>query len=80
MINKTKRVIMDIKKEIRKLLIEKGVNMTDLVNLLNEKSGKQDSLQNLSGKLNRNSLKFKEVEEILDVIGYEFQIISKKEA
>jgi len=71
---------MDIKKEIRKLLIEKGVNMTDLVNLLNEKSGKQDSLQNLSGKLNRNSLKFKEVEEILDVIGYEFQIISKKEA
>ena len=70
---------MDIKKEIRKLLIEKDISMTDLVNSLNKKTGKQDSLQNLSGKLNRNSLKFKEVEELLDVIGYELQIVNKKE-
>ncbi len=69
---------MDIKKEIKKLLIEKSLNMTNLINSLNEKTGKQDGLQNLSGKLNRNTLKFKEADEILDVLGYEFQIVPKK--
>jgi len=68
---------MDIKKEIKKLLIEKSLNMSQLVELMNEKTGEKDSLQNLSGKLNRNTLKFREADEILYVLGYKFEIVSR---
>lgn len=68
---------MDIKKEIKKLLIEKGLNMSQLVEMINQKTGNNDSLQNLSGKLNRNTLKFREADEILEVLGFQFEITSK---
>lgn len=69
---------MDIKKEIKKLLIEKNMTMSQLIQLLNKKTGQKDSLQNLSGKLNRDTLKFREAEEILTVLNYEFIIVSKE--
>jgi len=68
---------MDIKKEIKKLIIEKGITMTDLVSKLNERYNRNDSLQNLSGKLNRGTLKFNEAQEILEVLEYQFSIEPK---
>ncbi|WP_245528255.1 hypothetical protein [Halanaerobium praevalens] len=43
--------------------------MTDLVNALNEKYNRDDSVQNLSNKLSRGTIKYKEVKEIADIIG-----------
>jgi hypothetical protein len=43
--------------------------MTDLVSALNEKYNRNDSVQNLSNKLARGTIKYKEVKEIADIIG-----------
>lgn len=47
--------------------------------ILNNQTGEKDSLQNLSGKLNRDTLKFREADGILNALGYEFTITPGKE-
>ncbi len=51
--------------------------MTDLVNLLNQKYNRNDSLQNLSKKLSNNTLKYREAEEIAEVLNCDIQIIMR---
>jgi hypothetical protein len=47
--------------------------MSDLVRALNEKYSRNDSVQNLSNKLSRQTLKYKEAQEIAEIIGYEIR-------
>jgi hypothetical protein len=49
-------------------IIKSGMTMSEVVDKLNKKHDRQDTLQNFSGKLRRESFKYTEVEEILDVI------------
>lgn len=44
--------------------------MTQVVEQLNAKYDRDISIQNLSSKLRRESLKYTEVQEVLDIIGY----------
>ncbi|WP_282706877.1 DUF6471 domain-containing protein [Natroniella acetigena] len=60
---------MTIKQEIKSYLARTGWSMTDLVKALNEKHNRDDSVQNLSNKLSRGTIKYKEVKEIADIIG-----------
>jgi len=55
---------MTAKQEIKVMLARKGLTLKELVTLLNEKHNRNDSLQNLSNKLNRDSIRYREVEEI----------------
>lgn len=59
---------MDISKEIKKILIEKDMTLTDLANKLGT------SQQNISAKLKKNNPRISEIEEIAAAIGYEFKI------
>ncbi|MCK8826927.1 DUF6471 domain-containing protein [Natroniella acetigena] len=61
--------ILTIKQEIKSYLARTGWSMTDLVKALNEKHNRDDSVQNLSNKLSRGTIKYKEVKEIADIIG-----------
>nr|WP_244871511.1 DUF6471 domain-containing protein [Orenia marismortui] len=61
--------ILTIKQEIKSYLARSGWTMTDLVSALNEKHNRDDSVQNLSNKLSRGTIKYKEVKEIADIIG-----------
>lgn len=61
---------MTAKKEIKVMLAKKELTLKKLVDLLNEKYNRKDSLQNLSNKLNRDSIKYREVEEIAETLGY----------
>ena len=60
---------MNIKQEIKSYLARAGWTMTDLVKALNKKHNRDDSVQNLSNKLSRGTIKYKEVKEIADIIG-----------
>lgn len=62
---------MDIEKEIKKILIDKDMNVTDLANLIGT------SKQNLNQKLNRKDMKVSEFINILDLLGYELHIHKK---
>lgn len=62
---------MNIRNEIKSQIIRAGFTMQDLVDLLAEDYGWSDSVSNLSAKLQRESIRYKEVVELADVLGYE---------
>lgn len=62
---------MSIKDEIKMMLIKSGISMTELVRRLNEKHNRNDTVQNLNGKLTRGTLKYSEAKEIAEILGYE---------
>lgn len=64
---------MPIKDDIKSLIIKSGWTMSDVVKALNEKYDRNDTVQNLSGKLSRGTLKYREALEIAEIIGYEIQ-------
>ena len=50
---------------------KKGYSQSDLVDLLSQEYGWSDSVSNLSAKLQRESIRYKEVLELADVLGYD---------
>ena len=67
---------MSIKTKIKSLLASEDVKINELAKLLTEKSKKEILPNTISKKINRASIRFSDVEEILDVLGYE--IVFKK--
>lgn len=68
---------MNIKSDIKAKIVESGFTMSQVIDAMNKKYNRNDSVQNLSNKLSRESIKYKEVLEILDIIGYEIKIQKK---
>ena len=64
--------MINIEKEIKKILIDENLNVSKLANLLNT------SNQNLADKLKRNNLKLNDLQEIANVLGYDIEISFKK--
>ncbi|MFR1833230.1 MAG: LLM class flavin-dependent oxidoreductase [Lachnospiraceae bacterium] len=61
---------MALKDDLKALIIKSGWTMTQVVEELNRKYNRNTSVQNFSSKLKRESLKYTEVEEVLEIIGY----------
>jgi hypothetical protein len=63
---------IDIKQQIKEVLLEKNITMTDLVNLLNENKpdNEKTTLQSLNNKLTRGTIKYSEILEIAQVLKY----------
>jgi hypothetical protein len=68
---------MNIKEEIQVLLVRKGLSMRKLINKMNEQGYNIGSIQNLTNKFNKNTIRFNEAEKMLDFLGYEFEIKTK---
>ena len=67
-----------IKNEVKVKILQKGHTMTKLVELLNGKYNKNTTVQNLSNKLTRETIQYKEILEIADVLGYEIRWVDKE--
>lgn len=67
---------MSIRNEIKAQIVRAGFTMQEVVELLSDEYGWSDSVSNLSAKLQRESIRYKEVVELADVLGYD--IIWKK--
>lgn len=63
---------MNVEKELRKILIDE--NKT--IGYLAEKLGVSN--QNLSAKFRRNNFRIKEVEDMLNLLGYDLELKIKK--
>ena len=59
---------MNIEKEIRKILLDEDIEIKELARRLNT------SQQNISAKLKRNNFTTKDIEKILNVLGYGLKI------
>ena len=62
---------MNIRNEIKAQIIRTGMTMQQVVDLLFDEYGWSDSVSNLSAKLQRESIRYKEVVELADVLGYD---------
>ncbi len=69
---------MDIKKEIKILTTKEGTTLTAVAGKLYCEKENRKALNLLSQKLRTNTIKFKEVSKILEILGYEIKIVKKK--
>ena len=62
---------MNVRNEIKAQIVRAGFTMQEVVDRLHDEFGWSDSVSNLSAKLQRESIRYKEVMELADVLGYE---------
>lgn len=68
---------MSFKDDLKAIIIKSGWTMTAVVKEINNRNHTDYTVQNFSAKLSRGTLKYLEVVEILDIIGYRIQWIPK---
>ncbi len=62
---------MNVRNEIKAQIVRAGYTMQDVVDRLSDEYGWSDSVSNLSAKLQRESIRYREVMELADVLGYD---------
>ena len=62
---------MALKDEIKGYIVSNGFTITDVAEELNKRNGTNYTMQNLSSKIRKESLKYSEILQIADIIGYE---------
>ena len=67
-----------IRNEIKAQIIRAGYTMQEVVDLLHDEYGWSDSVSNLSAKLQRESIRYKEVVELADVLGCDIVWVKRR--
>ncbi len=62
---------MSVRNEIKAQIVRAGFTMQEVVDRLHDEYDWSDSVSNLSAKLQRESIRYKEVVELADTLGYE---------
>jgi len=70
---------MNIRNEIKAYIIRTGWTMLNLVEELSVRYGWSNSVSNLSAKLQRESLRYKEAIQIADVLGYDIVWMKRRD-
>jgi len=67
----------NIKNEVKAMLASQGWKLTEGVNKMNERhpEQKKTTVQNISNKLTRGTIKYSEIHEIANIIGKEIKWI-----
>ena len=69
---------MSVRNEVKAQIIRAGYTMQEAVDLLHDEYGWSDSVSNLSAKLQRESIRYKEVKELADVLGYDIVWVKRR--
>jgi len=64
---------MPVREQIKTLLAQENLKMKELAVKMQEKTGKNYSLQNLSHRLKRGSVTYNEVLLISEILGYDIK-------
>ena len=64
---------MTVKTDIKSIIVQSGWTMSAIIDALNKKYDRKDTVQNLSNKLTRGTLRYGEALEIAEIIGYEIK-------
>ncbi|NFS52246.1 LLM class flavin-dependent oxidoreductase [Clostridium botulinum] len=64
---------MELKDGIKAYIVSSGWSITELNKELNKLNNYEYTVQNLSSKIRKGSLKYSEVLQIAEIIGYEIQ-------
>ena len=66
---------MNIRNELKSLIAQNGTTLKHVCAVLTERTGKSVIGNNITNKIRRNTIKFEEVEQILDVLGYHIEFV-----
>lgn len=69
---------MSIVNDLKKILLDVGVNLTELAAALSKRLNKPYSMQNLSNKLRKETISYREMLIIADILGYELKFTRKE--
>lgn len=64
---------MSANKDLRKLLLEENKTIKQLADMASQIAGESITQYSISQKLNRNSMKYDEVQFLAGVLGYEIE-------
>ncbi len=70
---------MDTRNEIKSYIVREGMTMAELIEKLAEQYSWSASVPNFSGKLRRDSLRYREAIELADALGYDIIWRRRKE-
>ncbi len=70
----------DMRNEIKAYIVREGMTMQKVVEVLSDVYGWSGSVSNLSNKLQRESLRYKEAVQLADALGYDIQWVKRKGA
>ena len=70
---------MNISNEIRKLMIDKDITLTQLSSIISQEKNKHYTVQNLSQKIRNNTLNSVEIDIILKALGYRIIFVEQKQ-
>lgn len=68
---------MSIINELKKILLDTNISLTELAEALGKRLNKPYSMQNLSNKLRNETITHREMLIIADILGYELKFIRK---
>ena len=68
---------MPLKENLKAIIIQNGFTMSQVVEEINKQNNTNYSIQNFSAKRSRGTLKYNEVEQVLDIIGYKIEWLKK---
>lgn len=65
---------MNILFEVKGACAREGLTLTQAIEKWNEKYNGKQKIQNVSNKFKNETIRFKEIQELLDSIGYDLQV------
>jgi len=68
---------MAYKNDLKALIIKSGYNMSQVNDELNRRHNTNLGYQNFSNHLSKETFKYNEILEILDIIGYDIQWVKR---
>ena len=68
---------MSIREDLKSLLAKENITLTELAEEASAKTKKKITVYSLSQKLLRDSMKYNEVKDLLDCLGYEINFKKK---
>lgn len=69
---------MDLKNEIKSLIAKQGLTLKNVCQAIEQKSNKKFSPNNITNKFKRGTIKYKEVNDILEVLDYHIEFVKNK--
>ncbi len=69
---------MSIINELKKVLLDVNVSLTELATALGKRLNKPYSMQNLSNKLRNETITHREMLVIADILGYDLKFVRRK--
>lgn len=69
---------MEVRSEIKSLIAKKATTLKDVCDALSAAKNISVSPNNIINKFRRKTIKFEEVQDLLDIIGYHIEFVENK--